>query len=515
MLNKILLGILLFFGIGLNAQIKMHHLHYRDQIENSEIYFKDEKEVHSSVKPILGFQKFTYTSSRLHFYKYKGDVNIMRNYNPADRSVISIYPITNLTAGVELQNNSVNLSYTGGLGAGIDIARSKFFISGKFMPYVNSGGFLGDSIQSKYDQDYGTERSLANGLFHRSELIAAYKPNDIFTFSGGYGKNFFGEGYRSLLLSDNAASNPFVKVETDFAGIKYVNLYNMWKDNSIDPFNKSLDITKFSAMHYLSWNITRDINLSIFETVVWQANDTITNRGFDFNYINPVVFYRPVEYGLGSSDNVLLGMNFSYKLNDHNNFYTQFVLDEFLLSEIKARSRWWANKYGVQVGYKSNSFIKDSLYFQLEFNLVRPFTYSHKLSNHAYGHMNASVTHPLGSNFMEVTNIVSHKIGRHRFTNKITFASYGSDYDSTSYGQDIFKSYTLRDGTYDHLLMQGLRTNILNESFIYEYPILPEIDMYLTATYNWRMSNNSIETHHYHTLMIGIKSRIWNRYNDL
>ena len=129
--------------------------------------------------------------------------------------------------------------------------------------------------------------------------------------------------------------------------------------------------------------------------------------------------------------------------------------------------------------------------------------------------MNASVTHPLGSNFMEVTNIVSHKIGKHRITNKITFASYGADFDSVSYGQDIFKSYTLRDGTYDHLLMQGLRTNVLNESFIYEYPILPEIDMYLTATYNWRMANNRIETHHYHTVLIGIKSRIWNRYNDL
>ena len=318
-----------------------------------------------------------------------------------------------------------------------------------------------------------------------------------------------------MLLSDNIGAHPFFKIETSFASVKYVNLYNFWRDNTTDPFDRSKDILKFNSTHYLSWNITKGFNLSVFETVVFQVKDTLVNRGFDFNYINPIVFYRPVEYGLGSSDNVLLGSNLSYKFDDHQNIYAQFVLDEFLLSEIKAHSQWWANKYGWQLGYKSNAFFNDSLYFQFELNGARPFTYSHRASQHAYGHMNAAAAHPIGGNFLEMVQITSYHMNKHRFTNKITFAAYGVDpADTISYGTNIFKSYSLRPGDYDQLLFQGIRTNVLNETLIYEYELIGAIDLFLVAKYNWRMVNTSAGTDNFHTFTIGIRSRIWNAYSD-
>jgi hypothetical protein len=485
--------------------IVFDHLHYRNQLNRSSIYMNDRKEVHSGIRPALILRN---DPEKSNFFYSNSKVKKQKS------SYFSIYPISDIGGGIELGTSTRTL-YTGGIGAGIDISRNKFVLTAKGLPYYVGFGTRRDSIYSSFNQDIGTNRALANNVFYRTELLMAYRANKFFTFMGGYGKNFFGEGYRSLLLSDNAGATPFFKIETHFAGIKYVNLYNFWMDNSVDPFNRNLDTRKFSAIHYLSWNITRDINLSIFETVVWSGNDTLVNRGFDFNYINPVVFYRPVEYGLGSSDNVLLGGNISYKINKHHQIYTQFILDEFLLSELQARSRWWANKYGIQIGYKSDSFIKDSLYFQVEFNAVRPFTYSHALSQHAYGHLNSSVSHPLGANFFEILNIVSYKKNKHRFTNKIVFTSTGFDQDSLSYGQDIFKSYRLRPDDFGQLMMQGVRANILNESFIYEYTLLEDIDMYLTAAYNWRMFNTSQGTNHLHSFTVGIKSRIWNRYNDL
>ena len=302
---------------------------------------------------------------------------------------------------------------------------------------------------------------------------------------GGQGRNFFGEGYRSLILSDNSMPNPFFKIETAFSSIKYVNLYQMWKDNTIDPTNKSLDKKKFAAMHYISWNVTREFNISIFETVIWQSNDTLINRGFDPNYLNPVVFYRPVEYGNGSADNVLLGANMSFKFNKKHSIYTQIILDDFLLAEIRARSRWWANKYGFQFGYKSMAFLDvENLYFQAEFNTVRPFTFSHKHSGQAYGNLNASVTHPIGANFFEILGIASYKTEKFRFTNKLTYSSYGVDSSDVSYGQNIFVSYSNRDGEYDHFIMQGLKKNVLNETVIVEMPLIEKIDLYFNLTYN-------------------------------
>ena len=483
---------------------KIGNLNYRSQIDKSYYLFRDHIEAHSGIKPIIVSHIQT---SQSFLPRYKKSIE---NHS----GLLRLYPIADITGGI-MAANTTSPTLVAGAGAGIDLHYKKFVFTAKALPYYSLQSGLLDSSQANFNQDYGTTRAIAPNIFLKSEILAAYKANKFFTFWGGFGKNTFGEGYRSLLLSDNAGPSPFAKIETAFAGIKYVNLYSFLKDNTIDPFDRSLDIPKFTSTHYLSWNITRSINISIFETVVWQGKDTLTNRGFDINYLNPIVFYRPVEYGLGSSDNVLIGANSSYKFNNHHSIYGQFILDEFLLSELKAKSKWWANKYGYQLGYKSNHFFAENLYFQLEFNGVRPFTYSHKASQHAYGHMNAPLAHPIGANFYEILNIISYKKGKHRFTNKITMASYGADTDNgISYGQDIFTSYSLRDGNFGHLMMQGVKTNVLNENFIYEYAIWPEIDLYLIGAYNYRMANTSIGTTHAHTFSVGLKSRIWNSYSD-
>ena len=477
-------------------------LHYRNRIEKSELYFKEESDLHSSVLPLLNF----------HTLSQKSPLKIQKSLNK--KGSFEAYPIADLTAGFENGNTGGFFANTG-VGFGINLSTKKVLLNINTLPYYSVGNSLQDSIQSNYNQDIGTQRALAPNLFHQSEIRLAYRPNHIFTFSGGMGKNWFGEGYRSMLLSDNAAAHPFFKIETDFAGIKYVNLYQAWKDNTADPFSSNLDIQKFASSHYISWNITKSFNLSVFETVVWQASDTLVNRGFDVNYINPIVFYRPVEYGLGSSDNVLIGLNTAYKINEHHQIYAQFILDEFLLSAIQDQSKWWANKFGGQLGYKSNAFLHDSLYFQVEFNAARPFTYSHRNSQHAYGHLNASVAHPIGANFFELVNILSYNNKKHRITNKITFASYGIDLsDTVSYGQDIFKSYTLRDGNFGHLMMQGERLNVFNENIIYEYALFENVGLFLTANYNWRMINSTAGNTHQHFFSVGIKSRFWNVYSD-
>ena len=503
-MNRFLTTILiLFLSYSQQAfsQLQSNSLNYRTKIEDAHLYFKDSKSVHSSVLPLINNRTEA---------KKKG--TIVLDYRKGNTH---IYPLADIGGGYSLGTNTSNEMYTAGLGLGLDYNRKKFFFSGKLLPYYAKSGFVRDSIQHNLNMDPGTGRAIANNIYLQNELIIGYRPNRFFTFLGGNGRNFFGEGYRSLILSDNAGPNPFFKIETTFGDIKYVNLYHAWKDNTVDPTNKALDDRKFAAMHYISWNITREFNLSIFETVVWQSNDTLINRGFDPNYINPVVFYRPVEYGNGSADNVLLGANMSFKFNEKHSLYTQFILDDFLLKEIRARSRWWANKYGFQFGYKSNRFLnKENLYFQAEFNTVRPFTFSHKHSVQSYGHMNAAVTHPIGANFFEVLGILSYKKNDFRFTNKLTYSSYGIDSSATSYGQNIFVSYNNREGEYDHLIMQGLKKNVLNETVIVEHPLYKPIGLYLHATYNWRMELTIYGIQNNHSFMVGIHSRLWNRYTD-
>lgn len=480
-------------------------MHYRTRIDSSNLYMPYKSSIHSSVLPLL--------SETTNYEQHKSSLSaiVIR-----DRFQLKTYPITALSVG----SNAGQKNYlTGniGIGSGIDLSSKKFFLSAKFLPSYLKQSFVGDSIQQLTNAVPGSSRELSPNLFAEYEFLMAYKPNRFFTFIGGNGRNFFGEGYRSLIYSDNAGSTPFFKIETNFGSIKYVNIYNIWKDNSISPTDNSLDKTKFSAMHYISWNITKSFNLSVFETVVWQNSDDPINRGFDLNYINPVVFYRPVEYGAGSADNVLLGLNMNYKFDHHNGVYTQLIIDDFLLKEIKARSRWWANKYGFQIGYKSNEFLqKKNVYFQMEFNTVRPFTYAHKNSVQSYGHLNKSVTHPIGANFYEILNIISVKKKNFRITNKITYSGYGtSDTSSTNFGQNPFLSYNDRNGDHDHFIMQGFKKNVFNENITVEYPLYEKLQLYLNATYNWRIEKNPTGFLHNHYFSLGIRSRLWNKYDDL
>ncbi len=53
----------------------------------------------------------------------------------------------------------------------------------------------------------------------------AYSLKKYFTFQLGTDKNFIGDGYRSLLLSDYAAYYPYFKIETNIWKIKYMCLW--------------------------------------------------------------------------------------------------------------------------------------------------------------------------------------------------------------------------------------------------------------------------------------------------
>ena len=57
--------------------------------------------------------------------------------------------------------------------------------------------------------------------------------------------------------------------------------------------------------------------------------------------------------------------------------------------------------HDIQICFINVFSLLDGLYSIMEFNSVRPFTYSHMSSKQNYGHKNHSLAHPLESNFKE------------------------------------------------------------------------------------------------------------------
>ena len=180
------------------------------------------------------------------------------------------------------------------------------------------------------------------GYYHETGTgYISYSAPKYFEVELGHGKHFWGDGYRSLLLSDATNNYSYLRMSTTIWRIKYVNLFTNMKDirGTDGTFWKFRN--KYGTAHFLSINATKWLNVGLFESVIWQAHDTLNGRGYDINYLNPVIFYRPVEYAVGSSDNSVLGLNVRVSPCNAIQLYHQLVLDEFLLSEIRAQNGWW------------------------------------------------------------------------------------------------------------------------------------------------------------------------------
>jgi hypothetical protein len=447
---------------------------------------------------------------------------------------LSLNPILDLQLGkasdLDASYTYVNtraLNFRGGLGKNLNFTTTVFESQGRFAGYYNayaetlkpSGGnpaiIPGMGIAKRFKTDAYD--------FPLAEANITFAPSKFFDFQLGYGRNFIGDGYRSLFESDGASPYPYFKINTNFWKIKYTNTYMWLKDVRPDVTLEKTYATKFMANHYLSWNVSNKLNLGFFESVVW--TDT-NNRGFDINFVNPIIFYRSVEFSSSSrSGNALLGMSGKYKWNNNVNLYAQFLLDEFSVGDMAGGENSWKNKFGYQLGAKYfNAFKIKDLLLQLEYNHVRPYVYSHSAVITNYGHNNQSIGHQWGGNFEEFVAIGRYHKGRYYADAKFTVGKRGLDFDtaedSYNYGGNIYKSYDV-DRPYDKGVKvgQGNKTNVFIADIQGGYVVNPMTNLKFFGSFLYRNFDPTQETattfkQSTTWFTIGLRSDIFNWYFD-
>lgn len=436
---------------------------------------------------------------------------------------IEVYPLINAQAGYDAGSNSVfthNLS----IGANL-IAYYKDKIAFNFKGLAGKGVFTSaiDSVINETHvipgigyayQKQGDSAANVYAYQYFSGYLS-YSPNKIFNIQLGKDKHFWGDGYRSLFLSDAAAPYPYMKLTTNIWHLTYVNLYTIMKDVSNPSGLKKDWQNKYATMHYLGWNATKRLNIGLFESIVWQGSDSTRNRGYDVNYLNPVMFFRPTEYSLGSSDNAFLGFSFRVKVLKKQQVYGQLLLDEFLLKEVVADTGWWANKQAFQLGFKSfDMFTIKYLNFQTEFNYVRPYTYSHGSVQQNYGHFNEPLAHPLGANFWESATFLNYRYKRLFIEAKCVYAVYGGDSAGTDYGKNIFISYVNRPSDYHNFTGQGFQTNLITASLRAAYILDTRMNLKIELGFADRIKKTSYKTEQTPFVFLGLKMDLFNSYDD-
>jgi len=329
-------------------------------------------------------------------------------------------------------------------------------------------------------QDYQAIPGQGSWQPYQSSVIENLRGYDYFTataYAGfaasknihlefGHGNHFIGHGLRSLLLSDHAHNYLYLRLDTRMWRFRYQNIFAELSATSAaaNPLERILP-KKYMAAHYLSYAPSSRWEIGFFESVIFAREN-----GFELQYLNPVILYRAVEQWIDSPDNVLLGLNARYHPVRGVQLYSQLIVDEFRLSEVRKNSGWWANKVGWQAGAKYyNAFGIDHLDLQAEFNAVRPYTYTHwdtlaavpSFAKASYSHYNQPLAHPLGANFRE--GLLQIKYMPHFSWNinaRFLYTIYGKDAQGQNWGGNILLHNGSKMQLYSNRIGQGIPASV-------------------------------------------------------
>ena len=448
-----------------------------------------------------------------YFYESKSDLFSHRN----DDLDLHINPVLYLNAGAESGTDITPWVNTRGVE-----------IRGVIDNKVGFYSFLGENqaVFPTYVRQHISER----GVVPHEGFKKNFKDNgyDFFTVRGyisfqvskhintqfGHDRFFIGNGYRSMILSDFAPPYLFLKINTNIGPVQYTNLFTQMYADVNGRLGGSLSgiryPNKYVVLHHLSLNVTKTLNVGVFESVAYGREDSTGYNGFEINYLNPVIFYRAIEQQNGSTDNVIVGADFKWNVARKFSFYGQLVLDEFKLNEVRSGDGWWANKYAFQLGAKYiNVGGIDNLDLLIEHNYSRPYMYSHQNIYNNFGHYLQEIAHPLGANFKEwIGEIRFQPLDKFTFVFRTFITKYGGDEDlSTNWGGDIFKDYRTREQEYGNETGQGVQTDLTMFDFTTIYHF--RHNLFIDLKYIYRDLTSGIPARNSNTKFLSFALR-WN-----
>ena len=275
----------------------------------------------------------------------------------------------------------------------------------------------------------GRDHNIATGYI-------AYAPHENVVIRFGSKKNFIGNGYRSLLLSDHSYTYPQFGVSTRFLNgkIRY-HAYHAWLQTldrlPIGDTPESLFKRKAGSFKYLEFVPHKSLSIGLFESVIWKRFE-IDEGTADLNPLmfSPIIGTGVLALGLDDEDeNALMGLNLSWRPIPHILLYGQYMIDR-------------DDRTGQQIGLELiNPGIK-GLSARIEYNQVDRNSYRYRRTNQNYGHFAEPLAHPIGAGFDEVHASIMYFYKRWfidaRYTQSNQLLDFTTEEEFCITGGDIF-----------------------------------------------------------------------------
>lgn len=331
----------------------------------------------------------------------------------------------------------------------------------------------------------------------------------------GYDQQFIGNGYRSLFLSNFAPPSLFLKFNTRIGKFNYTNLFSEVFPPQINRTDRLYD-RKYMATHHLSVNVLPWLNLGVFESMVFGEKNN-----FKASYLQPVILLNTLMARKDGENNANVGLDFKANVLKKVQVYGQYLFDNLDGSDGITGSDWWGNRHAFQLGGKYVDVLGiDNLDLQVEYNQIRPFTYSGGDSVTAYSNYRQSLAHPMGANLREVVGIVRYQPLRKLYLHaRASYWQQGLDSAGFSFGSNVNRlnslgttaGYRLREGNYP--MLSGIGSKGVMGSFTASYEL--KENLFLDANFMYRIFDTDVQAKQTTTIAgIGIRWNMFRREYD-
>jgi len=386
---------------------------------------------------------------------------------------IALDPIFNLQIANDRNSHHNYLVNTRGIRLFGSIDNRLFFETSFYENQASFPSYLNDYILSsrvvpgQASTGYGTIDAAGNfkgalRTFKPGSIDFAYatgsillKLNKHWEFSLGNGKFFIGEGYRSLLLSDNAFNYPFLKITTNYGKFQYTRIMAILQSDTLPEILSTANEKRLAGFNILSVAPTTWFNVLLFEGTIWQYPNSLKNISLDYNYYNPIIFINSAL--TNTRCNSIIGANLKLNLFKTIQIYGQAAFDK--VNNIKI---------AYQTGIKYiNAFGINGFYLQSEYNFSPPDFYSSGLKTLNYSQLNQPLAHPIGNNFKEFILISNYNYKCWQFNAQLNKALYGNkaiqlpEKKPANINDFIYSTPFIGSGTFTNLTYINLNTSYL------------------------------------------------------
>lgn len=392
--------------------------YFFNTLSQRELARLDSQHIHSGIQPYIPFfnKKYEFVSDTHRVFKFIADDPVIEKVffdhlihitSNTKRYEFKVDPLLNVEMGKAFSDTALSKTIStntrgfiasGSIGKDIYI-ETLFAENQSYFPYYianfnNQTLIVPGQGRYKVFKRTGYDYAFSSGFI-------SYQPCKSLNIQIGHGKHKIGNGYRSLLLSDNAFNYPYARITSEWlkGKLQYTMIYAVLMNLSTGgartpPHVEPLFQKKAASFQYVSYHLNKRLTIGLFQGMIWQAADSLNRQHITWQYANPILFTNLGFYGLDHKNNLLIGTNIQVKLSSQLSLYGQGMLDN------THKTGSLGNAFGYQAGLTYfDAFSIKHLMLQGEYNRVTEGSYHSPLgttSNQSYSHYNQHLAYTPG-----------------------------------------------------------------------------------------------------------------------